>query len=124
MKSKELHNKARAVRRRENASALALDCEFVQTTNGNLLAQCTVVNLKNEVVFNSFVNPKHKIIRRSLTHERRVTNFSLRDLQHGMPEDDACSEIQRIVKGHILVLQSPLGDFEVLHLFNHPAKKR
>ena len=104
---------SRAARRCANLLPLAVDCEFMQTTNDggkvrNSLAQCSVVNINNEVVFSSFVNPKHDIVRRSLTHLSHVTNFSLDDLQHGMPEDEMCSNIQDILKGMSL--------FSILHI--------
>lgn len=69
-------------------------------------------------MFNSFINPKHKVIKKSLDHPKRVTDFELHNLQHGMPEDEACIRIQDVLKGHI---HTPHSDLEKIHLFDHPA---
>ena len=91
------------------------------TTKKLSLSQCAIVDFYGNLVFNSFINPKNKVIKKSLDHPKRVTDFELHDLQHGMPEDEACIRIQDLLKGHILVLHTPHGDLEKIHLFDHPV---
>uniref|UniRef100_A0A6A7FTK6 RNA exonuclease 1 homolog n=2 Tax=Hirondellea gigas TaxID=1518452 RepID=A0A6A7FTK6_9CRUS len=95
----------------------ALDCEMCYTTDGNELTRITVVNFKNDVVYESYVQPDNHI----LDYNTRFSGISEEDLEDVSTTlvDVQAALLSRFSASTVLIGHSLESDFMALKLIHN-----
>ena len=97
---------------------LAIDCEMVGVGNNgkeHMLARCSIVNTKCEVIYDRFVKPRESVT----DYRYKITGIKPEDIDNGEEFEIVQKEISEITKGKVLVGHTLKCDLKVLFL-DHP----
>ncbi|EGD81942.1 RNA exonuclease 4 [Salpingoeca rosetta] len=97
---------------------LAIDCEMVGVGKKGLrsvLARCSIVNSRGDVVVDTFVKPTEKVV----DYRTHVSGVRPRHLTDAPAFEDVREHVSELVKGKILVGHAIKNDLKVLKL-SHP----
>ncbi|KTW32326.1 uncharacterized protein T551_00416 [Pneumocystis jirovecii RU7] len=100
---------------------IALDCEMVQVGPSNkkdrVLARISIVNYYGNVIFDTFVKPKERVI----DYKTHINGITQADLKNAPSFEEVQSKVADLLKNRILVGHSLKNDLDVL-LLSHPKK--
>ena len=101
---------------------IALDCEMVGVGikgREHMLARCSIVNSRCEVIYDKFVNPREEVI----DYRYKLSGVTAADLEKGEDFLKVQREISEIITNRILVGHTIRCDLKVLFL-DHPKQDR
>ena len=99
---------------------LAIDCEMVGVgINGkeHMLARCSIVNTKCEVIYDKFVKPREPVV----DYRYKITGIKPENIENGEEFEIVQKEVSDITKERVLVGHTLRCDLKVLFL-DHPRK--
>ncbi|XP_065191034.1 uncharacterized protein LOC135822238 [Sycon ciliatum] len=105
---------------KEARKYIAIDCEFVGVgPNGskNALARCSIVNHHGHVLYDTFVQPLEDVT----DFRTRVSGVRPRDLKDAPSQSTVLSEVDKLMKGRVLVGHAIKNDLKALYL-SHPQR--
>jgi len=94
---------------------VAIDCDTVDTQQGNMLARVLIINSNYETIYDKFVKSSVKV-----THYRTwLSGIRPEDIEHGEEFSKVKIEVTQILKNKLLIGHSLERDFIVLKI-SHP----
>ncbi|KAG5518736.1 hypothetical protein PMAC_002705 [Pneumocystis sp. 'macacae'] len=100
---------------------IALDCEMVQvgpsSKKDRVLARISIVNYYGNVIFDTFVKPKERVI----DYKTHINGITRAHLENAPSFEEIQSKVADLLKDRILVGHALKNDLDVL-LLSHPKK--
>ena len=101
---------------------IAIDCEMVGVGikgKEHMLARCSIVNTRCEVIYDKFVKPREEVI----DYRFKLSGVTPADLENGEDFLEVQKEISEMISNRILVGHTIRCDLKVLFL-DHPRQDR
>lgn len=97
--------------------AVSLDCEFVETSEGEPVAQVCVVKADLTALLKTYVLPQWRVT----DYRTEFSGITRRDLMGAPALSEVRPQTQELLRGHLLVGHSVRKDLELLGI-SHPAQ--